>query len=143
MTLREWTAADIPAVKTIEETCFSAPWSEASLIAALGRKDNIGLVLEEDGACIAYALSSVLFEDGEVLRIAVGKERRGEGLGGLLFDKLLAAMKERGAERVFLEVRVSNVSAIRLYTARGFERTRERKNYYADGETAWEMKKVF
>lgn len=143
MTIRAWTEADISAIRKLEEDCFALPWSESALRSTLGRKDNIGFVLEEDGLCIGYALSSVLFEDGEILRIAVVENRRGEGLGGLLFDKLLAEMKDKGAERVFLEVRVSNVSAIGLYTARGFERMRERKNYYADGEAAWEMKKVF
>ena len=141
MTIRKWADSDIRAAEKIERACFSAPWDLETLSAAFDRKDTIGLVLETDGECVGYALGTVVYEDGEVLRIAVLGSRRGEGLGGKLFDALLAEMQARGAENAFLEVRTTNAPAIGLYEKRGFYTLRERKRYYADGADALEMKK--
>lgn len=141
VTVRQWTAEDIYVAEKIEKACFSAPWDCETLTTALLRSDIVGLLLEADGELVGYALGSVVCEDADVLRIAVLKTRRGEGLGGKLFDALLSEMKARGAERVFLEVRTSNAPAIGLYEKRGFYTLRERKHYYADGEDALEMKK--
>ena len=42
---------------------------------------------------------------------------------------------------LFLEVRVSNVGAVRLYKKLGFTVERKIKHYYADGENAYVMSK--
>ena len=56
-------------------------------------------------------------------------------------DGFLQGVKARGGERVFLEVRVSNAPARKLYDSRGFDLFRTRRYYYDDGEDALEMKK--
>ena len=100
-----------------------------------------GVVLEENGAVIAYACASVLFEEAEVGTVAVVPAFRGKGLGKVLMTEIENRCKEKGAEVLFLEVRVSNEPAIRLYSGRGFEKIGLRKRYYEDGEDAFVMKK--
>jgi ribosomal-protein-alanine N-acetyltransferase len=56
-------------------------------------------------------------------------------------DGFLTEVKKRNAERVFLEVRKSNLPAVSLYQKCGFTPTRVRERYYVDGEDALEMKK--
>ena len=142
MTVRAFLPSDIVAVAKLEAECFSAPWTEESLTFACSRKDFIGYVVETDGGEIGgYVFGSVLFEDGELHRIAVQKTVRGSGFGGRVLDALLSGVKARGGERVFLEVRVSNGPARALYKRRGFEVFRTRRDYYDDGEDALEMKK--
>ncbi len=142
MTVRTFLPSDIEAVAKLEAECFSAPWTEESLIFACSRKDFIGYVAETDGGEIGgYVFGSVLFEDGELHRIAVRTTSRGSGLGGRVLDAFLSGVKARGGERVFLEVRVSNAPARALYESRDFKLFRTRRYYYDDGEDALEMKK--
>ena len=142
MTVRAFLPQDIEAVAKLEADCFSAPWTKDSLQSAYARGDFIGYVAETDGGEVGgYVFGSVLFEDGELHRIAVQKSVRGNGIGGKVLDAFLSGVKSRGGERVFLEVRPSNAPARTLYESRGFALFRTRRYYYDDGEDALEMKK--
>ena len=141
MSVREWTVGDLSTIAEIERACFAESWSEETLRDAFSRDNYFALVLETDGKIVGYACGTILFEIAELPRIAVLKEYRGKGFGGVLMERFFDVVKNRGAERVFLEVRVSNDAAIGLYLSRGFEKTRVRKKYYANGEDAVEMKK--
>ena len=48
----------------------------------------------------------------------------------------------RGAAEMFLEVNENNAPAIALYTSRGFEISRIRKNYYKSGNALVLRKRV-
>lgn len=140
--IRPLTKADIKTVAGLEKASFSAPWTQESLLSTLSRADFIGYVLETDGGeIVGYVFGSILFEDAELHRIAVKSESRGKGYGGRVLDGFLQGVKARGGERVFLEVRVSNAPARKLYDSRGFDLFRTRRYYYDDGEDALEMKK--
>ena len=142
MTVRAFLPQDIEAVAKLEADCFSAPWTKDSLQSAYARGDFIGYVAETDGGEVGgYVFGTVLFEDGELHRIAVQKTARGNGIGGKVLDAFLAGVKARGGERVFLEVRTSNAPARALYESRGFALFRTRHYYYDDGEDAVELKK--
>ena len=99
--------------------------------------------MEELGEIVGYACGTSLFEDSELLRIAVLPEKRKGGLGTELLLALIAEAKEKGAEKMFLEVREGNTPALKLYEKHGFTPIRVRKNYYADGENGVEMVKEF
>lgn len=140
--IRPLTKADVKTVAGLEKASFSAPWTQESLLSTLSRADFIGYVLETDGGeIVGYVFGSILFEDAELHRIAVKSESRGKGYGGRVLDGFLQGVKARGGERVFLEVRVSNAPARKLYDSRGFDLFRTRRYYYDDGEDALEMKK--
>ncbi len=139
--LREILDADVKAIADIERECFALPWSEGEIVSACKRADFCGVVAQIDNQVVAYLLGLSLFENAEVLRIAVKKEFRGKKLGATVLDSFFEKVKARGAETVFLEVRVSNLPAIRLYESRAFTRGRVREKYYENGESAVEMHK--
>lgn len=139
--IREWTEKDLLLVSAIERNCFEDPWTMEMLRAEMQKQDSYGLILEEDGKALGYACGNALFEDGEVEKVAVLAECRGKGYGKALVLGLFEIAKQRGAERIFLEVRASNTPALGLYQSVGFEKTRLRKRYYENGEDALEMKK--
>ena len=56
-------------------------------------------------------------------------EHRGKGLAQQLLDLLVHAARERGAARIYLEMRRGN-PAIHLYEKVGFEPIGVRPNYY-------------
>lgn len=141
MLARDWTEADIPTIAELEKSCFSDAWSEQTFFSAFRSPYFTGVLLEENGEVVAYACASVLFEEAEIGVVAVAREWRGRGVGKRLLSELLSRAKRLGAEKVFLEVRVSNESALALYRGAGFEGFGVRKRYYPDGEDAVLMKK--
>ena len=100
-------------------------------------------LIEDGGQVCGYCVLSVLFEDAEVLNVAVSKAHRKKGYGALLMEAMLERAIALGATQCFLEVRESNVAAIALYKKYGFSQYGIRKNYYEDGENALTMKKIF
>ena len=139
--LREIVEADVGAIADIEGECFALPWSEKEILSACKRSDFCGLVAQIGGETVGYLLGLSLFENAEVLRIAVKKKLRGQKIGGMILDGFFENVKARGAQKVFLEVRVSNLPAIFLYESRAFTRGRVREKYYENGESAVEMYK--
>ena len=131
MLIRRMTLEDIPQVVEIEKQCFSLPWSEKSFEESLNREDTIFLVCNpKDTKITGYMGLYLSFEEASVTNVAVSLEFRKRGCG----EKLVAAAKEfakeAGAERIFLEVRLSNMPAISLYKKLGFQELGIRKKFY-------------
>ncbi len=135
-TVRVVTEDDISAIAHMEALCFSEPWSEAALLETL-RGENVYLFCAECmGAVVSYAGLYVappmdgFAGEGSITNIATLPEFRGRGYAGAVLSALLDAAASVGAEDIFLEVRVSNTPAIRLYEKYGFETVGTRKNFY-------------
>lgn len=91
--------------------------------------DRAGERLEERGDVAGFALSRAAPGEEELLLIAVDPEQRERGLGRRLLANLVGDARQRGAERVFLEMREGN-PAVRLYDRIGFTPIGRRKEYY-------------
>ena len=141
MTVREIQKEDIGAIAEIEKRCFSDAWSIETFESVLQYTWQHGFVAEDAGQVCGYAILGVVFEDAELLNIAVDIPYRGQKIGRALLTTLLDCAKGLGANRCLLEVRVSNQSAIGLYEKYGYEKYGLRENYYADGEDAYLMQK--
>ena len=141
MIIRAWEEKDIPAIADIENKSFADPWTEGMLLDALRFPVYHTFLAEEGGQVCGYGCLILLFEDAEFANIAVSPTHRGQGVGKLLMEKMHDYAKTFGAERMLLEVRVSNQSAIGLYEKYGYEKYGLRENYYADGEDAYLMQK--
>ena len=137
--IREWTENDAPNAALIERSCFQEAWTLEVVKQCFRYPHFIGYVLELDGEIVGYVCGSSMFEDSELMRIAILPAHRGKGLGKLLLERFIEGVAARGAERTFLEVRASNVAALTLYLKSGFQKNRLRKRYYPDGEDALEM----
>lgn len=118
-------------VVAIENLCFSTPWSRVSFLECLNNAEVLScFVTLLDNAVVGYMCLSHVYEDGELLNIAVSPGHRKQGLGGLMLDYMTEYLKSKQAERILLEVRVSNTSARSLYTSKGFSPIGIRKKYY-------------
>ncbi|MCU7808799.1 MAG: GNAT family N-acetyltransferase, partial [Candidatus Thiodiazotropha sp. (ex Semelilucina semeliformis)] len=58
--------------------------------------------------------------------------------GNKLIQRLLKVARQHGAETAFLEVRSSNLAALKLYEDLGFVEIGQRKNYYPAADRARE-----
>ncbi|GGY21962.1 ribosomal protein S18-alanine N-acetyltransferase [Paludibacterium paludis] len=109
-----------------------AAWSERAWRDAIEAGYTVHLMCDEDMPCGAAVVMHCL-DDAELLEVIVDARRRGEGLGRRLMEHALGTAKERGAARMLLEVRESNLAARALYLSLGFEQTGLRKHYYPLG----------
>ena len=142
MTVREIQKEDIGAIAEIEKRCFSDAWSIETFESVLQYTWQHGFVAEDAGQVCGYAILDVVFEDAELLNIAVDIPYRGQKIGRVLLTTLLDCAKGLGANRCLLEVRVSNQTAIALYERFGFTQIGVRARYYGDGEDALIMQTI-
>lgn len=135
-------AEDLDAVMAIERASFPTDaWSEAAMRETFATGD--AFVAEEADRVVGYGavLAPAGSCDADVLTIAVEEAHRGEGVGASLLGRMLETAAERGAGRVFLEVRADNPVAQRLYETRGFRAVGRRPRYYQpDGVDAIVMR---
>jgi ribosomal-protein-alanine N-acetyltransferase len=124
--------ADLARVMQIELQCFTMPWSEATFRGLLRRADADLLVAEESNEVVGYTVFWCVLDQGELGNVSVAPGWRRRGIGEGLIRAVLDCARERGVRQVFLEVRVSNVGAQRLYERFGFVEIGRRRNYYLD-----------
>jgi [ribosomal protein S18]-alanine N-acetyltransferase len=124
--------ADLDTVMAIELAAYPFPWTLGIFRDCL-RAGCCAWVAVRDAMICGYGLLSHGAGEAHVLNVCVAASERRRGLGRLLLERLLADARERGAERVFLEVRPSNPGAIELYHQRGFHLIARRPNYYPTG----------
>ena len=106
----------------------------------MGMRDREALLAGARTPVLGFAGLWMAVEEAHLVTIAVHPDYRGRGLGELLLIGALDLAAGIRASTVFLEVRVSNVAAKRMYDKYGFVLSRVRKAYYSDnGEDALEM----
>jgi ribosomal-protein-alanine N-acetyltransferase len=132
----------INEVIKIEVDAYGADhWNRDIFYSELDKEHSYNkVVLNDDDNPIAFLISSYLFEEAELLSIAVSKKFRGQGISKLLIKDLIRYGKFNGIERIFLEVSEKNNIAKSLYSKLGFKKISTRKNYYSDGSSADIMK---
>jgi ribosomal protein S18 acetylase RimI-like enzyme len=122
---------DLDAKRFIAAT----PGTEKAYGSFLGTQANepniMVLVAEQDGAVIGYTYAGVEGTDYMSLRgpagvlydIVVDPAHRRAGVGRMLLDATIEALKARGSPRVVLSTAERNESAQRLFDRAGFRRT--------------------
>lgn len=132
MLIRRAGADKIKEILRVERCSFNCCWAESQYIAGLDRGTLRLLIAENDETVTGYIAFTVMAGEMEILNIAVLHEFRRQGAGEELLCSALKEGVTDGAEECFLDVRVSNKPAIRLYTKLGFEQVGKRKRYYPD-----------
>lgn len=120
----------------IENDSFRYPWSRDAYKAEIENKLATYLVVLQDGDVVAYGGFWKVLDEADITNIAVKRDCRGQGIGKMLTSALIQEAKKQEIKAITLEVRVSNISAIRLYEGCGFKNAGIRKKYYPDGEDA-------
>lgn len=131
---------DLDAVNAIEMQAFQDPWSKQDFINELESNPYSCIYVKEiNGEVVAYVNLWIAYENAEIANIAVKKEFLHQGIASELMQYCLQKIQQSKCENFTLEVRVSNMNAIKLYEKFGFQTVSKRKKYYADGEDAYLM----
>lgn len=123
------TEARLDAVLAIERRAYDHPWTRGNFADSL-RAGYEAQVLCAGGAVLGYFVAMKGVDEVHLLNITVAPEQQGQGWGRLLLDALSLWSRVQGAQWLWLEVRVSNVRAQKIYERYGYRRVGERKNYY-------------
>ncbi|HQW07883.1 MAG TPA: ribosomal protein S18-alanine N-acetyltransferase [Steroidobacteraceae bacterium] len=123
------TEEDLARVSAVERESYAFPWSEGIFRDCL-RVGYVCRVVEIGFDLVGYAVMSTGAGEAHILNLCVRETMRGRGIGRTLLRQLLDLAAEAGVEDAFLEVRPSNLAAIRLYQSLGFVQVGVRKSYY-------------
>ena len=120
---------DLAEVMAIERAIYSHPWT----------RGNFGDSLRAGYQCwtwrlraelVGYFVLLVAAEEAHLLNLSVAAQRQRAGHGSELLKEAMRMASGRGAQRIFLEVRPSNLAAKALYSRFGFREVSVRPGYY-------------
>jgi [ribosomal protein S18]-alanine N-acetyltransferase len=126
---------DIEQVLAIERACFSQPWSR-NLFLSEFRSSSVStllVALSGDPAfrqVVGYIVYWKVEDEMHILNLAVLPVFRRRGISRMLVLSGIRRAAKKGVSRAFLEVRVSNDAAQKLYSALGFTGSFVRRSYY-------------
>ena len=124
---------DIGEVVVIENLCFSLPWAHDSFLNELHSNKHAHYhVIRQENRIVGYAGLWKVLDEGHITNIAVHPENRRAGIGSKLLEHMFKFSIEQEISSLTLEVRKSNISALKLYKKYGFEEAGIRKAYYSD-----------
>lgn len=138
--IREFAPTDVPAILRIEHDSHPAGHWRAEDYEWLTRgRDGIVLVAElaENKVIAGFVAARAMGPEAEILNLAVASDHRRHGIARSLVNELHRRLRAGGSERVYLEVRPSNLTAQQLYRSLGYIECGRRPEYYAsNGEDA-------
>lgn len=129
LSFRVMNPEDAEALFLLARRADDFSWSIDQFLSSLKAGDAISLAYLEK-TLIGYFVLRTVVDVSELMEIAVAPEFQGKGFGRRLLTEALKTAKLSGANRVTLEVRVSNARARYLYETSGFTIDAIRKNYY-------------
>ncbi|HEY6268753.1 MAG TPA: ribosomal protein S18-alanine N-acetyltransferase [Candidatus Acidoferrum sp.] len=144
-TKREWAGAAIRAFRPddaagltsiLRDAPEAANWTQASYREWMNSPGAVAFVSEGDGRVTGFVIGRQVADEAEVLNLAVAPLARRKGQGGVLLNAVVSEFRARGVNRVYLEVRESNVAARAFYAKHGFSQTGKRLKYYRKPEEA-------
>jgi len=137
----------IPEIVAIEMASFASPWSARLFYDEIIKPTSEPYVLlKKDGGkemVVGYIFIWRFYDEIEIANIAVHPDYRRIGIGFKFMNKVLNLYRGK-IRKAFLEVRISNTPAQKLYRKLGFVKICIRKKYYSDtNEDAIVMMKEF
>ncbi len=127
--LRPMAERDLAQVAALERESYPFPWSEGIFSDCL-RVGYVCRVVELGFELVGYGVMSSGAGEAHILNLCVREGVRGRGVGRTLLRHLIELATAAAVEDVFLEVRPSNLAAIRLYQSLGFVQVGIRRGYY-------------
>jgi [ribosomal protein S18]-alanine N-acetyltransferase len=126
--------ADLDAIVEIERASFSTPWTAEMFRWELRNTDvSATYVLRTpDRTIAAFCCVWTVLDELHINNVAVRPGLRRRGFAATLLERVIEEATRQGAAKATLEVRRSNIAALRLYDRLGFTVSGVRPNYYSN-----------
>ena len=121
---------DILKIAAAEKEIFSQPLSEGDVAGFLCNPLFTVMIAENKHRFAGYAVFYTLCGQSELITFAVLPEFRRQKIGEELMAEIITRCKALSVKKILLEVRESNLPAIRLYEKKGFAQIAIRQNFY-------------
>lgn len=130
VTIETMTVHDVDEVVAIENASFPMPWPANTFIEDIESSRSVCYVVRIEGRLVGYAVGWLVPGELHIGNIAIDTPFQRRGIGSRLLIILLGLARAKGIDRVTLEVRASNTTAISLYHKFGFKEVAIVPNYY-------------
>jgi ribosomal-protein-alanine N-acetyltransferase len=124
---------DVGRVFEIEQLAYPFPWTRNVFVDCL-RVGYACFGLQIGRELSGYAIASHAAGEAHLLNLCVHPDWQHRGYGSLMLEYMINHVARLHCDVMFLEVRVSNPRAAKLYQNRGFRVIGQRPNYYQAGE---------
>jgi ribosomal protein S18 acetylase RimI-like enzyme len=132
---------DMDALLSIEQSCFRKERFHQSYIEILLAAEEVDVIVGEvKGVVVASAMvEHEAHGRSHLLSLATDPGHQGQGYSKSMLAKVEVLARERGSCLMFLEVRVDNSPALRLYHGNGYRTVRLLADFFGPREDAWQM----
>jgi len=128
--LRPMTPASLDGVMALEVDVYPFPWSRGNFADSLVSGYTAWSLNRPAGELLGYCVAMAGLAEMHLLNITVAPAFRRQGHARGMLSALVRHCVGVGAERLWLEVRTSNVQARAAYARLGFSEMGRRKGYY-------------
>ena len=144
MRIRDAGIEELPEIQRIENSCFGEERYPADVLAAMLEEEGFETFLAEDEEIMGSATVNYREElvAAQLVSIAVLPRFRGRGIARALLAEAECRVRRRGADRMVLQVAVTNVAALNLYLHQGYVLQGMIGDYYGRGKDAYFMEKA-
>ena len=125
ISFRSMQTDDLQDLLIIEQMNSFSPWTSSQFTEA----HNYISVLLCESVVIGFVALTQSYDQAELQNFSIHRDYQNLGYGKRLLDFAFQHLS-RDVKTIFLEVRVSNFTAIRLYHNLGFEEIGNRRDYY-------------
>lgn len=129
-----FSAEHLTQVHQIELVSQPDPWS-LSLFESCLLPRYINFVAIENNQVLGFVIADWVAGEACLMNICVAPEHRNLGIAKQLHQHLLSQLLLLGTQKLWLEVRLSNLAALSLYALLGYQKIAVRKNYYSQTAT--------
>jgi len=133
--------SDLDLIADNLETDFDDFWNYNIFKTELLNGNSKYLIAKLNNEIVGFAGFIPVLDEADISNIVVHKNFRNQKIGSLLLKNLIDLAHSNNLKFLNLEVRESNIPAIKLYEKYGFEVCGIRKNYYNNIENAILMRK--
>lgn len=116
----------------IENVIYPNPWPEKTMKGCI--KAGYQSLKAEDtslpNTIMGYAFLMIGYQESNILNIGVNPQYQRQSIGSKMLERLFLISRINQAKVMWLEVRQSNMAAIKLYEKHHFNVIGQRKNYY-------------
>ncbi len=119
-------------VFSLEELCFSHPWTVANIESEIEKETSIFLGAFYENQMVGYASCYLVEHTGFMNNVGVHPSYRQLGIGQSLMQHLEEAAIEQTTYVLTLEVRSKNAAAIGMYQKLGYKQQGVRRFFYRD-----------
>lgn len=131
---RKIEVSDIDNAYKLECDSFSSPWPKSAFEEIVTKQDADYFLAEnlENGELVGGCVLFYIVDEGDIFNVAVKKEYQGNGIATKLIAYAIEQGMAAGLMDFTLEVRKSNIAAIKVYEKCGFVSEGIRPNFYTN-----------